>query len=106
MHTSGKICVLASHYFFPIPCCSVNFFGKDADSDIRLMRRIARDTKERGRTVEDILQQYHATVRPMHDEYVEPSKLKADLIVHSTGHSMETAIKMLKNHIQVEVGIL
>lgn len=56
--------------------------------------------------MEDVVQQYLATVRPMHDEFVEPSKRKADLIVHSTGHSMETAIKMLKNHIRAEVGML
>ena len=43
---------------------------QDADSDIRLMRRIVRDTQERGRTVEEVLDQYHATVRPMHDEWV------------------------------------
>eukprot|EP00977_Amphora_coffeiformis_P028220 scaffold34915_cov180-Amphora_coffeaeformis.AAC.10 len=42
----------------------------DAESDIRLMRRIVRDTQERGRTVEEVLEQYHATVRPMHDEWV------------------------------------
>ena len=44
--------------------------AQDADSDIRLMRRIVRDTQERGRTVEEVLEQYHATVRPMHDEWV------------------------------------
>ena len=51
---------------------SSNFYFsiQDADSDIRLMRRIVRDTQERGRTVEEVLEQYHATVRPMHDEWV------------------------------------
>lgn len=63
------------------------------------MRRIGRDIKERGRTVEDVIEQYQATVRPMHDAYVEPSKKIADLIVHSTGHSMEVAIEMLTNHL-------
>jgi uridine kinase len=79
---------------------------KDADSDIRLARRIARDTKERGRKVEDIIEQYHSTVRPMHQAYVEPSKIQADLIVHSTGHSMEVAIKTITNHLRVEAGLL
>lgn len=79
---------------------------KDADSDIRLARRIARDTVERGRTVEEVIEQYHTTVRPMHNEYVEPSKLQADLIVHSTGHSMEVAIKTITNHFKVEAGLL
>lgn len=80
--------------------------AKDADSDIRLARRITRDTKERGRKVEDIIEQYHSTVRPMHQAYVEPSKTQADLIVHSTGHSMEVAIKTITNHLRVEAGLL
>lgn len=78
----------------------------EADSDIRLIRRLARDTKERGRTVEDVLEQYHTTVRPMHVAYVEPSKTEADLIVHSTGHSMEVAIKTITNHLRVEAGLM
>lgn len=53
----------------------------DTDADIRLIRRILRDTKERGRTLESILAQYQATVRPMHLEFVEKSKRYADIIV-------------------------
>lgn len=78
----------------------------DADSDIRLERRISRDIVERGRTETEVIQQYHKTVRPMHDEFVEPSKKKADIIVHSSGHSMDVAIKVLTNHIRVEAGIV
>ena len=70
---------------------------KDADADVRLTRRLQRDIKERGRTVEQVLTQYRATVRPMHEEWVEPSKQVADLIVHSSGHSMDVAIEMLTN---------
>jgi len=58
----------------------------EADSDIRLMRRIARDTVERGRSVDEIMDQYVETVRPMHEEFVEPSKRRADVIVHSLGN--------------------
>ena len=79
---------------------------QDADSDIRLIRRITRDTVERGRTMEEVIEQYHTTVRPMHTAYVEPSKVEADLIVHSTGHSMEVAIKTITNHLRVEAGLL
>lgn len=79
---------------------------QDADSDIRLTRRIARDTEERGRTVEEVIKQYHTTVRPMHAAYVEPSKAEADLIVHSTAHSMEVAIKTIANHLRVEAGLI
>ncbi len=53
----------------------------DTDHDIRLIRRIERDTTERGRTVEGVIEQYMNTVRPMHIEFVEPSKRNADIIV-------------------------
>lgn len=53
----------------------------DADADLRLLRRLRRDVIQRGRTVEDVLAQYEATVRPMHLEFVEPSKRWADVIV-------------------------
>jgi len=81
----------------------------DAPRDIRLMRRIQRDSVERGRTLADILVQYSATVRPMHAEFVEPSKFNADLIVH--GHDedenvswkrMELAKKVICNHLKME----
>ena len=57
----------------------------DTDPDIRLMRRIRRDLEERGRTLSSVREQYHATVRPMHLEYVEPSKRWADLIIPEGG---------------------
>ena len=57
----------------------------DTDADIRLMRRIRRDLEQRGRTFNSVRDQYYATVRPMHLEYVEPSKRWADLIVPEGG---------------------
>ena len=57
----------------------------DTDPDIRLMRRIRRDLEERGRTFQSVRDQYYATVRPMHLEYVEPSKRWADLILPEGG---------------------
>ena len=57
----------------------------DTDADIRLMRRIRRDLEHRGRTFQSIRDQYYATVRPMHLEYVEPTKRWADLIVPEGG---------------------
>jgi uridine kinase len=51
-----------------------------ADSDIRLARRILRDTKERGRSPESVISQYLATVRPMHLQYVEPARYRADFV--------------------------
>ena len=57
----------------------------DTDADIRLMRRIRRDLEERGRTFQSVRDQYYATVRPMHLEYVEPTKRWADLIIPEGG---------------------
>ncbi len=57
----------------------------DTDADIRLMRRIRRDLEQRGRTFQSIRDQYYATVRPMHLEYVEPTKRWADLIIPEGG---------------------
>src|SRR5205085_10565078 len=57
----------------------------DTDADIRLMRRIRRDLEQRGRTFQSVRDQYYATVRPMHIEYVEPTKRWADLIVPEGG---------------------
>lgn len=57
----------------------------DADADLRLIRRLQRDIHERGRTVESVLTQYQETVRPMHLQFVEPSKRYADIIVPNGG---------------------
>lgn len=64
--------------------CDVKIFV-DTDSDIRLIRRIQRDISERGRTVEMVIKQYLTTVRPMHLEFVEPSKRYADVIIPEGG---------------------
>ncbi|HEX9730401.1 MAG TPA: uridine kinase [Thermoanaerobaculia bacterium] len=57
----------------------------DTDADVRLARRISRDLRERGRSLDDVLRQYMETVRPMHLEFVEPSKRWADVIVPEGG---------------------
>ena len=57
----------------------------DTDADIRLIRRLERDITERGRTTESVIKQYQATVRPMHLEFVEPSKRYADVIIPEGG---------------------
>lgn len=59
----------------------------DADADVRLARRLRRDTEERGRSAESVLDQYMETVRPMHLEFVEPSKRYADVILPRGGHN-------------------
>ena len=57
----------------------------DTDADIRILRRIERDIKERGRNLESIIIQYRNTVQPMHIEFVEPSKRYADIIIPEGG---------------------
>jgi len=57
----------------------------DAESDLRIIRRIQRDTHSRGRTVDSVIEQYLKTVRPMHLEFVEPSKRYADIIIPNGG---------------------
>lgn len=59
----------------------------DTDADIRILRRIKRDMIERGRTLDSIVEQYLATVRPMHIEFVEPSKRYAHIIIPEGGHN-------------------
>ncbi len=66
----------------------------DADDDVRLMRRIRRDLEERGRSIHAVLDQYERTVRPMHLEFVEPSKRLADVILPRGGHN-RVAIEMV-----------
>ena len=74
----------------------------DTDADVRILRRVRRDVIERGRDLESVEEQYLATVKPMHELYVEPSKRKADLIVPDGGHNL-VALDMLVHRIQREI---
>ncbi|MFM2308688.1 MAG: uridine kinase [Chloroflexota bacterium] len=71
----------------------------DADDDIRLLRRMLRDTQERGRDVVSVCQQYLTTVRPMHQQYVAPSRVHAHLIIPS-GDDTQPAIQVVSAEIQ------
>ena len=65
-------------------------------------RRALRDVRDRGRTLESVITQYLTTVKPMHEQFVEPSKRKADLIVPEGGHNLvalELLIKWVDNHL-------
>jgi uridine kinase len=66
----------------------------DTDADTRFIRRLQRDISERGRTVQSVIDQYLSTVKPMHLEFVEPSKRYADIIIPQGGHNT-VAIDML-----------
>ena len=75
----------------------------DTDADIRLIRRLRRDIHERGRTFDSVIQQYLKTVRPMHLEFVEPSKRYADVIIPEGGFN-EVAIEMVAARIRGLLG--
>ena len=71
----------------------------DTDADIRLARRILRDVCERGRTMQSVISQYTQTVKPMHEEFVEPSKKYADVIIPEGGFN-SVAVEMLIQNIR------
>ena len=71
----------------------------DTDSDVRLMRNIRRDVVERGRTVDMVLEHYETAVKPMHEQFIEPTKKFADLIIPSGGDN-RTGIHILKTYIE------
>lgn len=71
----------------------------DADADVRLCRRIRRDVRKRGRSIESVIEQYLTTVKPMHELYVEPSKKNANIIVPEGGKNL-IALEMIVNRIQ------
>ena len=72
----------------------------DTDADERLMRRIRRDMIERARSIESILSQYTETVKPMHEQFVEPSKKYADIIIPRGGENT-TGISILQEHLNL-----
>lgn len=74
----------------------------DADADERILRRIKRDVRDRGRSLESVISQYLTTVKPMHEQFVEPSKKNADIIIPQGGHNavaMDMVIKRVQAHL-------
>ena len=82
--------------------CDIKVFV-DADADIRIIRRIQRDAQERGRSLESVIDQYMTTVKPMHEQFVEPSKKYADIIVPQGGLN-NVAFQMLTHRIHALLG--
>lgn len=75
----------------------------DTDADVRILRRIIRDVKERGRSLDSVISQYLTTVKPMHEQFVEPSKRMADIIIPEGGENivaLEMLIERVKKHLQ------
>ena len=77
----------------------------DADADVRILRRIVRDVRDRGRSLESVIDQYLGTVKPMHEQFVEPSKRNADIIVPQGGHNavaMEMVVERIRGYLHRE----
>ena len=74
----------------------------DADADVRILRRIVRDVRDRGRSLESVVNQYLNTVKPMHEKYVEPSKRNADIIVPEGGHN-KVALELLMERVRAHL---
>ena len=71
----------------------------DTDADVRILRRIRRDVQQRGRSLDSVIDQYLATVKPMHEQFVEPSKRRADIIIPEGAHN-PVALEMILNRIE------
>ncbi len=77
----------------------------DTDADVRILRRIIRDVKERGRSLDSVIDQYLTTVKPMHEQFVEPSKRRADIIIPEGGNNpvaLDMLIQRVKKHLNGE----
>lgn len=75
----------------------------DTDADVRILRRILRDVKKRGRSLDSVVEQYLTTVKPMHEQFVEPSKRAADIIVLEGGRNLvalDMIIQRVTSHIE------
>lgn len=75
----------------------------DTDADVRILRRIIRDVRDRGRSLDSVVNQYLSTVKPMHEQFVEPSKRNADIIIPEGGHNlvaMEMVMERVRAHIE------
>ena len=75
----------------------------DTDADVRILRRIVRDVNKRGRTLESVVNQYLTTVKPMHEQFVEPSKRRADIIIPEGGKN-QVALEMLVRRVASHLG--
>ena len=75
----------------------------DTDADVRILRRILRDVKERGRSLDSVIEQYLTTVKPMHEQFVQPSRQYADIVVLEGGRNLvalDMIIQRIKSHVE------
>ena len=102
----GKVVILEGLLLFALPELRDQLDARifvDTDADIRILRRIRRDTRERGRSLESVMEQYEQSVRPMHLEFVEPSKRYADVIIPEGGFN-QVAIEMVASRLRALIG--
>ena len=94
---SRRVIILEGILLFAIrellPLLDVKLYV-DTDADVRILRRLSRDVKERGRSLDSVIDQYLTTVKPMHEAFIEPSKRLADVIIPEGGHN-EIAYRMI-----------
>ncbi len=74
----------------------------DTDADVRILRRIIRDVRDRGRSLDSVINQYLTTVKPMHEQFVEPSKRRADIIIPEGGHN-QVALEMVMERVRAHL---
>ena len=71
--------------------------------DVRILRRIVRDVRDRGRSLDSVVNQYLTTVKPMHEQFVEPSKRNADIIIPEGGYN-QVALEMVVERVRAHLG--
>ena len=75
----------------------------DTDADVRILRRIVRDVRDRGRSIDSVVNQYLTTVKPMHERFVEPSRRNADIIIPEGGHNkvaLDMVLERIRSHLE------
>lgn len=102
---SAKVIVVEGILIFQSPelCKQMDIkIYVDTDADVRILRRITRDVRDRGRSLESVIDQYLTTVKPMHEQFVEPSKRNADIIIPEGGHN-QVALDMVIERVQAHL---
>ena len=102
---SAKVVIVEGILIYAVPelreLMDIKLFV-DADADVRILRRIRRDVRDRGRSLESVIDQYLTTVKPMHEQFVEPSKRYADLIIPEGGHN-QVAMRMVTARVRSHI---
>ena len=102
---SAKVVIVEGILIYAVPelreLMDIKLFV-DTDADVRILRRIRRDVRDRGRSLESVIDQYLTTVKPMHEQFVEPSKRYADLIIPEGGHN-QVAMRMVVSRVRAHI---